>query len=281
VNVQHIKSIHNAVQKKEGEKKIKLSALERIEKEDALTDWLEKHGYNAAREISETLVESGFTTADFDTILIHSGKDSFIHILNWLENLLSSQRIIKDIDDASCRISTLVGAIKSHVHMDRTNEMQPTNVHKDLENTLTLLGYKLRDKNITVKKKFCDNLRDVPAYVGELNQVWTNIIDNAIYAMPKNGELTVETKCNDKQVTVCIEDNGSGIPKEIQSRIFDPFFTTKKQGEGTGIGLDIVMRIIKRHNSEIKLFSEPGKTQFTVSIPFSPTEQKVIEPTQQ
>lgn len=112
--------------------------------------------------------------------------------------------------------------------MDRTNEMQPTNVHTDLENTLTLLGYKLRDKNITVKKNFCSDMRDVPAYIGELNQVWTNIIDNAIYAMPKGGELTVETKCDAKQVTVCIADNGSGIPKEILSRIFDPFFTTKK-----------------------------------------------------
>jgi signal transduction histidine kinase len=156
--------------------------------------------------------------------------------------------------------------------MDRTNEMQPTNVHTDIENTLTLLGYKLRDKNISVKKSFCSDMRDVPAYIGELNQVWTNIIDNAIYALLKGGELTVETKCDAKQVTVCITDNGSGIPKDIQSRIFDPFFTTKKVGEGTGIGLDIVMRIIKRHNGEIKVFSEPGKTQFTIIIPYSHTE---------
>ncbi|HLG33679.1 MAG TPA: hypothetical protein VI757_02280, partial [Bacteroidia bacterium] len=176
VNVQHIKSIHSAVQKKESEQKIKLSARERIEKEDELAGWLEKNGILNANDISETFADSGFTTADFDTILIHSGKDAFIHILNWLENLLSGQRIIKDMEDASSRISNLVGAIKSHVHMDRTNEMQPTNVHTDLENTLTLLGYKLRDKNITVKKDFCSDMRDVPAYIGELNQVWTNII---------------------------------------------------------------------------------------------------------
>ena len=158
--------------------------------------------------------------------------------------------------------------------MDRTNEMQPTNVHKDLENTLTLLGYKLRDKNITVKKKFCDNLRDVPAYIGELNQVWTNIIDNAIYAMNKNGELSIETDFNDREVTVHVIDNGSGISEHIISRIFDPFFTTKKVGDGTGIGLDIVMRIVKRHNAEIKVNSVPGRTEFTVSIPFTRTEQK-------
>jgi signal transduction histidine kinase len=272
VNVQHIRSIRSAVQKKESEKKNKMSALERIEMEDRLTDWLEKHSIASGRDISETFADSGFTTADFDTILIHSDKDAFVHILNWLENLLSGQRIIKDIEEASSRISTLVGAIKSHVHMDRTNEMQPTNVHTDIENTLTLLGYKLRDKNISVKKSFCSDMRDVPAYIGELNQVWTNIIDNAIYALLKGGELTVETKCDAKQVTVCITDNGSGIPKDIQSRIFDPFFTTKKVGEGTGIGLDIVMRIIKRHNGEIKVFSEPGKTQFTIIIPYSHTE---------
>src|SRR4029079_2917638 len=171
-------------------------------------------------------------------------------------------RLIKDLSEASSRISNLVGAIKSHVHMDRTNELQLTNIHKDLANTLTLLGYKLREKNITVNKTYCRDLVDIPAYVGELNQVWTNIIDNAIYAVDKNGELTIETTCNSKNVKVRIIDNGSGIPKEILSRIFDPFFTTKKVGQGTGIGLDIVNRIIKRHNGEIKVHSEPGRTEF-------------------
>jgi signal transduction histidine kinase len=107
----------------------------------------------------------------------------------------------------------------------------------------------------------------VPAYVSELNQVWTNIIDNAIFALPKNGILTIETNCDKKFVKVCIIDNGPGIPKEIMSRIFDPFFTTKKVGEGTGIGLDIVNRTIKRHNGEVKVTSEPGRTAFTVFIP--------------
>jgi signal transduction histidine kinase len=108
---------------------------------------------------------------------------------------------------------------------------------------------------------------DVPAYVGELNQVWTNLIDNAIFALEKNGTLTIETVCDDKNITVSIIDNGAGISKEIISRIFDPFFTTKKQGEGTGIGLDLVNRIIKRHNGDIKVTSEPGRTRFSVSIP--------------
>ena len=129
------------------------------------------------------------------------------------------------------------------------------------------MGYKLRDKNIKVNKIFCENLADVNAYVGELNQVWTNIIDNAIYALPKNGELIIETTCDSKSVNVKIIDNGTGIPPEILSRIFDPFFTTKKVGEGTGIGLDLVNRIIKHHNGEIKVNSKPGRTEFVICIP--------------
>jgi len=151
--------------------------------------------------------------------------------------------------------------------MDRTNELQPTNIHNDIDNTLTLLGYKLREKKININKVYCKDLVDIPAYVGELNQVWTNIIDNAIYAVNENGDLTIETSCDGKNVKVKIIDNGTGIPKDIMSRIFDPFFTTKKMGQGTGIGLDIVSRIVKRHNGEIKVQSEPGRTEFDVCIP--------------
>lgn len=151
--------------------------------------------------------------------------------------------------------------------MDRTNELQKTNIHIDIENTLTLLGYKLREKNITVKKVFCENFPDVPAYVGELNQVWTNLIDNAIYALEKNGELVIDTTCDSRNVTVKIIDNGTGISADIISRIFDPFFTTKKVGDGSGIGLDLVNRIIKHHNGEVKVNSKPGRTEFTICIP--------------
>jgi signal transduction histidine kinase len=153
--------------------------------------------------------------------------------------------------------------------MDRANELQLTNIHTDMENTLTLLGYKLREKNIKVKKIFGGNLPEIPAYVGELNQVWTNIIDNAIYALEKNGEIIIETAFDIKNVNVKIIDNGSGIPQEILSRIFDPFFTTKKVGEGTGIGLDLVNRIIKHHHGEIKVNSKPGRTEFDICIPIA------------
>jgi signal transduction histidine kinase len=151
--------------------------------------------------------------------------------------------------------------------MDRGGDLQPTNIHQDIDNTLTLLGFKIREKNIEVRKKFCNNLPSVPAYVGELNQVWTNLIDNAIYALDKKGILTIETSCDPKNIKVCISDNGKGIPAEIMSRIFDPFFTTKKVGEGTGIGLDIVNKVVKHHNGEVIVNSIPGRTEFIVSLP--------------
>jgi len=209
-----------------------------------------------------------------------AGTDAFPDMLNWLENGISSQRLILDLAHAADRITNLVGAIKSHVHMDRTSDMQPTNVHQDIDNTLTLLGHKLREKNITIRKNYCSDLREVPAFVGELNQVWTNIIDNAIYAVEKNGEINIETGCDDRNVTVKIIDNGPGIPKEIISRIFDPFFTTKKVGQGSGIGLDLVNRIIKRHNGEIKVSSDPGRTVFTICIPFPNKNESKTEGTE-
>jgi len=267
ISAEHIQSIRNLVDAKEKVTEKKLSPLQRIEKEEVITDWLEQNGLIGNHLAGETFAEAGFSADDLESIKGNVGREPFIHVLHWIENLLSSQRIMKDLEEASRRISHLVSAIKSHVHMDRTSALQPTNIHTDIENTLTLLGYKLREKNIAVKKIFCNNLADVPAYVGELNQVWTNIIDNAIFALPKKGELTIETSCDENNVKVCIIDNGPGIPKEILSRIFDPFFTTKKVGEGTGIGLDLVNRIIKHHNGEIKVNSVPGKTEFSVCIP--------------
>jgi signal transduction histidine kinase len=267
INAEDINNIRNLAEEKKSANKTRLSALQRMQREDEINDWLEQFGFSGINQASDTFIDAGFKADDFEKLRGDLNKESFIQILHWLENLLCSERIIKDLDEASTRISNLVGAIKSHVQMDRTNELQPTNIQKDIENTLTLLGHKLREKNITVKKTFCENFPMVQAYVGELNQVWTNIIDNAIYAVDGNGEIIIETSCDDANVNVKIVDNGSGIPPEILSRIFDPFFTTKKVGDGTGIGLDLVNRIIKRHKGEVKVNSQPGRTEFAICIP--------------
>lgn len=269
-----IQSFKDLVAKKENEsiKKIKLTTSQRIHNEEEMEQWLEKNEV-PDRQAAETFSEFGFSTAEFESLFSNLGKDAVICLVPWLENLISSKRIIEDLTDASNRIYFLVASIKSHVHMDRTNELQLTNIHKDIENTLTLLGFKLREKNIEIKKNFSDNVKEIPAYVGELNQVWTNLIDNAIFALPKNGELVIETSVDQKYLKVSIIDNGPGIPKDIVSRIFDPFFTTKKVGEGTGIGLDLVSRIVKNHKGEIKVNSVPGRTEFSVFIPVSETNE--------
>ena len=269
ISPEHLDIIRNVVDQKEAEwaSRKKLSAMEQMEKEDEINDWLEDNGLDGNSVAGETFADARFTGEDLESIRGDVDKEAFKQALLWTENLLSSQRVIKDLEEASSRISHLVGAIKSHVHMDRTNDLQPTDLHQDIENTITLLGYKLREKNISVKKDFCPDLPVVPAYVGELNQVWTNLIDNAIYALPQNGELTIETKCDSKHVHIKVIDNGTGIPADIVSRIFDPFFTTKNMGEGTGIGLDLVNRIIKHHNGEIKVNSKPARTEFAIHLP--------------
>jgi signal transduction histidine kinase len=269
IDADHIKYLRDKIESKDNSSKKKLSASQRIDKEDELMNWLEEKHLPADQQVVDTFTDVGFSGEDLEMLAGNVPNEDLVQILLWIENLLSSQRIIKDLGEASTRISNLVGAIKSHVHMDRTNEKQPTNIHKDIENTLTLLGYKLREKNISVKKSFCDDLAEVHAYVGELNQVWTNIIDNAIYAMNQGGELIIESTCDKKDVNVKIIDNGVGIPTEIISRVFDPFFTTKKVGEGTGIGLDLVQRIIKHHNGDIKVHSKPGRTEFLICIPIT------------
>ncbi len=274
INSEHIQSIQAMVLEKEKEpaQKIKLTASKRLQNEDEMQEWLENHGV-VNRQAAETFSEFGFSTTEFENILNNVGKDVMLNLVPWLENLISSQRVIRDLAEASGRISDLVGAIKSHVQMDRSNDLQPTDIHQDIDNTLTLLGFKIRAKNIEVTKRYFNNLPTVSAYVGELNQVWTNLIDNAVYALPQNGKLTIGTGFDSKNVYVFIIDNGEGIPQEIVSRIFDPFFTTKKVGEGTGIGLDIVNRIIKHHNGEIRVLSDPGRTEFTVCIPVSVSQE--------
>lgn len=245
----------------------KLKASKRILIEDEIQDWLNDHNIQNHPEICETFADASITGEELDIILDKFGSENLEEVLLWLENLVSSQQIISDLEKASSRISQLVGAIKSHVHMDRTNGPQETNICDDIENTLTLLGYKLREKNIEIIRDYSEKLPHLQVYVGELNQVWMNLIDNAIFAMEKGGKLTIRVYAKSKDVYVHIIDNGSGIPPEVVPRIFDPFFTTKKVGAGTGIGLDLVSRIVKKHGGQVKVNSVPGNTEFIVCIP--------------
>lgn len=256
---------------RENETAHKLTAIQKLEKEDEINNWLDVNGLDECRPQSETFTEAGWSVHDLEDIRDKISADAFCDVIRWLENLLISGWLLKDLSEASIRISNLVGAIKNHVHMDRTNERMPTNIHTGIVNSITLLGYKIREKNITVHKKFSDAIPEINAYVSELNQVWSNIIDNAIFALQQNGHLTIETSKTDNELIVRIVDNGAGIPSNIKPHIFEPYFTTKSMGEGSGIGLDLVNRIINKHNGKIEVISEPGRTEFCISLPITVT----------
>lgn len=246
----------------------KKGTIKKLLAEDELEEWLNTKGIRNARAIAETFVAAGLESSHFQNIAGEPEPQTFQNLMLWLENMLSADLLIRDLSEASARISNLVTAIKSHVHMDRSQDAQCcTDIHKDIDNTLTLLGYKLRDKNIKVNKVYDENLPQVEAFIGELNQVWTNLLDNAIFALDAGGEIEITTASNEREVKIHFKDNGCGIPENIVNRIFDPFFTTKKVGQGTGIGLDTVKRIITRHNGDIKVKSEPGKTEFIICLP--------------
>jgi len=207
--------------------------------------------------------------ADLDDIKGRIPADAISAVLNWINNNLVTEKIVVDIHEASGRISELVGAVKNFTHMDQGHGKQFADIHIGIRNTLTMLQHKIRNGNVRVIENFDAELPEVNALIGELNQVWTNLVDNALDAMGpnNNGQLTITTSRAKECVRVTISDNGPGIPEEVKSRIFDPFFTTKEIGKGTGLGLDVVKRIIKQHKGAVKVDSAPGQTNFIVEFP--------------
>jgi signal transduction histidine kinase len=185
----------------------------------------------------------------------------------WLESTLNLERLVNEIREASGRISDLIKSIKSYTHMDRSKDAQRIDLHEGISNTLVMLKHQLKNKAIQVEKSFAEDLPKVLAFPGELNQVWTNLIDNAVDAMEKNGILKLKTYLHRDKLFVEISDNGSGIPEDAVSKIFDPFYTTKGVGKGTGMGLDVVRRIVEHHKGHIEVTSKPGNTTFIISIP--------------
>jgi signal transduction histidine kinase len=180
--------------------------------------------------------------------------------------------MVAEIKFSSERVSELVSSVKIYSHMDQSSEHKPTDVREGLDNTLKMFGHKLKQKNIQLTRDYRKDLPVITGNAGELNQVWTYIIDNAIDAMAEDGELCVEIGSNDLCVEVKIIDNGGGIPNDVRHRIFDPFFTTKGVGEGTGLGLDIARRIIQTHRGQIDVRSRPGRTEMIVQLPIAPAE---------
>lgn len=247
-----------------------LDPLSQSEREDALADWLDEQGAENPWEAASALVAAGFTQPMLEAFAETLVDAHVVDFLNWLPRDVEMRLLADELAESTLRISDLVTAMKSYSFMDQANDKQPVDLHQGIDNTLTILGHKLRRRQIEVVKAYGD-VPPVPAHGGELNQVWTNLLDNAIAAVPEpGGRIQIETRYDEPAgcVQVDIIDNGTGIAPAIQARIFEPFFTTKGAGEGTGLGLDIVYRIVNgRHNGSVDVSSEPGNTCFQVRLP--------------
>jgi signal transduction histidine kinase len=243
------------------------NALAMSDREDELTEWLEARNVKNAWEFAHTLTEAGI---DSETLAQIPGKvqnELLTDVLKRATLQISVSKLASEIKTSVSRISDLVGAIKEYSYMDQA-AVQEIDLHKGLENTLLILKYKLKKKNITVVREYDENLPKVTAHGSLLNQVWTNLIDNAVDAMPEGGRLKIRTKLEpDAVLLIEIRDNGAGIPPEIQPHIFEPFYTTKGVGDGTGLGLDTVLRIVRKHRGDIRFETKPGDTCFQVRLP--------------
>jgi signal transduction histidine kinase len=245
-----------------------------------MSDWLEERGVEKGWEWSEAFLEASLTPSDLDVLVAGVATEAVPALVAWVAGTLEARRLTSEIGSAAHRISELVASVKTYSHLDRAPDKQPTDVRQGIDSTLIMLGHELKAKAIRVVRADPPDLPQVVAHPGELNQVWTNLIDNAIDAVPPGGELRVETVAETSQVVVRVIDNGPGIPPDVRSRIFEPFFTTKGVGEGSGLGLDIVQRIVRQHAGQIDVESAPGRTVFTVRLPLSRSESEARNPAQ-
>ncbi|MFB4319878.1 ATP-binding protein [Actinomadura sp. 21ATH] len=245
-----------------------MTALQAADREDELADWLDEHGVEDGWDLAPVLVPAGIAAADLDEVGGAVGEEFLSTALRWLGYALETETLMGEIEDATTRISNLLGAAKQYSQMDRA-PYQWIDVHEGLDSTLVMLAGKI-GPGVRVVKEYDRDLPTVPAYAGELNQVWTNLVDNAVAAMDGTGTLTVTTRAADDRLLVEVRDTGTGIPEENLERIFEPFFTTKPVGDGTGLGLDIAYRIVvDRHHGVLRVDSKPGDTRFQVLLPLT------------
>jgi signal transduction histidine kinase len=246
-----------------------LDAMSRSRCEDAVGEWLDSRGVAEAWVLAGALVDAGVTDADLESISGLVPEGAVPGAVRWIETLLDATRLARDIRAASARISELVQSVKTYSHMDRAREKELVDLRSGLDSTLVMLGHKIKSKNLRLERDYADELPKVQAFPGELNQVWTNLIDNAIDAAPDGGLIRIEaSRDSATSAAVRVIDNGPGVPANIQTRIFEPFFTTKPVGQGTGMGLEIVERIVvQQHGGKVELESVPGRTVFTVRLP--------------
>jgi signal transduction histidine kinase len=255
-------------------KAVALDPIEASDAEDAISDWLDEHGIADGWDLAPTFVQAGLDPAWLEQVATAVGEQTFEGAVRWLRYSIETELLMSEIENAITRISSLVTAAKQYSQLDRA-PFQVVDVHELLDSTLLMLSGKL-GHGITVVKDYDRGLPPVPGYPAELNQVWTNLIDNAAAAMAGTGTLTVRTSLDRDYLLVEIGDTGPGVPAEIRDRIFEPFFTTKPVGEGTGLGLDISWRIIvNKHHGDLRVKSEPGDTRFLIRLPLTAPQPAV------
>jgi signal transduction histidine kinase len=244
-----------------------MSSMEQADAEEAMSEWLAHAGVENAYTIGPALVAMGFDSHELSCAQEYFDAGSFSDALNWLGALVSSMSQVCAIEDSIGRISELVMAVKKFAYDEKTPAKE-VDVHDSLQSTLTILGHKLRIKQIKVEKCFGASPSTIATRGSALSQVWTNLIDNAADASPANGQIEISTWTEPEWLAVSIGDHGSGIPEEVRPHIFEAFFTTKPQGSGTGLGLEIVNRIVtQKFGGKIDVESKPGDTRFTVRLP--------------
>jgi signal transduction histidine kinase len=241
------------------------SPIERADDEDALGDCLDDLGATANWAVP--LAEAGIKPTSLDTLASVVSGDALEAALRWISAGYSVRSLAWEIETATSRIYDLVNSMKGFTYMDRALSPEPVDIRRGLSDTLTMLNAKKREKAANVTLQFAADLPRAHAVGAELNQVWVNLLENALDAIPQGGQVAITAGRELDRVVVRIIDSGSGIPPDVMSRIFDPFFTTKPVGKGTGLGLDIVRRILKRHEGEIEVESVPGRTEFRVMLP--------------
>jgi len=245
------------------------SPLEQSDREEAIIEWLAKHrldtadaGMLADTEVTFEALASLATTVD---------RSALNAVVRWAAAGCAVRNLTAKIQDSATRISGLVKAVKGFTHMDQANVAEPVDLGPSLGDTVAVLNSKAREKSVAVTLDLQPELPKVCGFAGELNQIWGNLIDNALDAVANGGRVGVRAERDDHRVIVRILDDGPGVPNDVRDRIFDPFFTTKPQGQGTGLGLDIVRRLVRHNDGAIEFESQPGRTEFRVRLPIAQT----------
>ncbi len=246
-------------------KPAQLDSITRSDRESELENWLDERSIENGWELAPQLANLMEGEKALDAFTAGYPPASLEALLRWLAASYEVYTLLEEVGQGAGRISEIVKALKSYVYLDQA-PIQEIDIHEGLENTLVILHYKLK-QGVEVERQYAADIPPIQAYGSELNQVWTNILDNAIDAMNGKGRLVIRTAHKDGWVTVEIEDNGPGIPAGVQEKMFNPFFTTKPLGKGTGLGLSITYNIIKKHGGDIKVSSQPGQTIFAVRLP--------------